>query len=212
MSDVANQTPQIDQLATLRSLEHSSALVPREVANTVIDHATEVTAQPLGPQSHSTEYAQSFVDETHSYVREYIQSADLKAAFFFGATTAINAFLHDQGVTKRWLHWPWSAIDAVDFGAMALLALSSLLSLAVVVPRLPKGTPGLVYFGSIAEHTRPEDYARAVLEEMPDTLLEQKARHIHTLARVCRLKYQVLRAALWVGAVGILGALATLLR
>lgn len=163
-------------------------------------------------QSATTDYTRRFVDETHSYIREYIRNADQKAIFFFSAASAINAFLHHEGVTARWRLGPWSAIVAVDLLAMLCLAACSLVAIGVVVPRLPGSRRGLLYFGAIAEHESPSAYSSVVLTASPDELLEEKAKHVHTLASICTRKYRWLWASVWLGVAGVAGALVAVLR
>ena len=167
------------------------------------------TLAPLGRQ----DYVSRFVDETHAYVREYIRNADQKAIFFFGAASALIAYLSRVGASKHWLKLPttWSLLDTATFIGMFGLAVSAILAIAVVIPRLPGSRRGVLYFNAIAEFESAKEYSGAVLTQSGDSLLDEKAAHVHVLATICRRKYKVLRAAVWSGLVGVLGALAFML-
>jgi len=153
-------------------------------------------------------YLPAFVGEVHSYITQYIQSADQKAVFLFSAAAALLAFLHQDGGSLRWLKTPaaWGFLGTVTFVAMFALACAAIAAVAVVIPRLPASGRGLVSFLGIAEHGTPRQFAEALAQASKTALLAEKAQHCHTLATVCRTKYRLLRAAVIFEAIGVLGA------
>ena len=151
-----------------------------------------------------------FAEDIHSYVREYIRNADQKAAFFFAATTALIAYLHQRGVAARWLRniQLWSALDLIAFLAMFGLAIGAATFLFVVFPRLRGSRRGLIFFKAIAEHENSAEYADEVLSRSPAELARAKLQHGYDVAVVCRAKYLLLVIGFFASAVG---AIATLL-
>jgi hypothetical protein len=151
-----------------------------------------------------------FADDTHSYIREYIRNADQKATFFFAATTAIIAYLHQRGVAAHWLKniQQWSAIDLIAFLAMFGLAIGAALFLFVVFPRMRGSKRGLIFFSAIAEHETATEYADEVMNRSSLELARAKLQHGYDLSKVCRTKYALLLVGFWASAVG---AIATLL-
>ena len=135
----------------------------------------------------SDEYLPKFVDEIHQYIRQQIINADQKAVFFFGATTALLGFMHKLGASERWLKsiQEWSLLDTVTFVGMVSFATAAITALLVVVPRLPGSKRGLVYFNAVAEHESAAEYAELLLGQAGKALITEKAKHCHTLARVC---------------------------
>jgi hypothetical protein len=147
----------------------------------------------------------AFAEQTHQYIRDYIRQADQKAGFFFTAGTALLAFLYNTGVSSRWRKaiLLWNVLDIAAFLAMATLAVSVIACLIVVIPRTRGSRRGYLFWEAIAEYDTNRQYADDLAAIPLPTLLQTKTEHCHELARVCRRKYQVLRAALWVGTVGL---------
>lgn len=151
-----------------------------------------------------------FVDGVHAYVREHIRNADTKAVFFFGATTALLAFLQSLEGANAWVKAPqaWNALDVVGFGAVVALGASAATAAWTVVPRLGGSKPGLLYFNAIAEHGSATEYANCLLGATEEVLVNEKARHCYVLACICGNKYRCLRASMWCGLMGLLCTLA----
>lgn len=149
-----------------------------------------------------------FVEFTHQYVREYIQLADQKAAFLFAGGTALLAFLHKSGVSTRWLTpvMQWNVLDIVAFVAMTALAVGILLAVWVVVPRTSGSRRGLLFWEAIADYDSGREYSDDLRQLSTATLSQVTAEHCFDLARVCRKKYRVLRAAIWAGSLGLAAA------
>jgi hypothetical protein len=103
----------------------NSGILPEEMSNAALkkDHESRL----------------KFAEETHQYVREYIRIADQKAIFFFAGSTALLAYLHNRGLTYRWVTQPttWGFVDILSFLTTVCLVLSVLSCIATVIPRLP---------------------------------------------------------------------------
>lgn len=160
-----------------------------------------------------TDHHRTFSLHVHSYVREYVRSADQKAAFFFAAATALLAFLHSQDGTARWLKdvRTWSLTDALAFLAMLSLASSACVLLAVVVPRLKGSRRGILFFSAIAEYESAREYGSEVLHQSKYEIVSAELQHSYDLSKVCTRKYRVLRIGFWIGAVGGVSSLLFLL-
>jgi len=160
-------------------------------------------ASPAGPGD--AEARERFAEATHQYVREYIRLADQKASFLFTGGTALLAFLYNSEVSAKWLKpvMQWNILDTVAFVAMTALALGVLLALLVVIPRTSGSRRGFLFWEAIAEYDSGRQYSDDLRLLSAATLSQVKAEHCFDLARVCRKKYRVLRAAIWTGAVGL---------
>ena len=60
-----------------------------------------------------------FAVNVHQYHREYISTADKKAAFVFAVSSALLVYLYQQSLHLRWLKLaPWSLHDCLTFGLL----------------------------------------------------------------------------------------------
>jgi hypothetical protein len=148
-----------------------------------------------------------FAENTHLYVREYIRNADLKAGFFFAASTAGLGYLLSHDVVYAWFRTEFRAADYASLVAVAGLLSAAAVFLVVVFPRLKSSNPGLIFFNEIAAHPGAIAFAEGALATSGSELARTKLRHIYDLAKVCRSKYKLLRAGCWAGSVGGLAAL-----
>ena len=165
--------------------------------------------QSLGTAALPADYHARFSEDVHSYIREYIRNADQKAAFFFAAGTALLAFLHSRNTTSRWLKdiRTWSFTDTLAFLAMAGLASSAVVLIAVVFPRLKGPRRGILFFRTIAEHSSSAEYADEILRRSAHDIVRAKLEHSFDLSKVCAAKYRTLRVGFWIGGVGAVAAL-----
>lgn len=200
MADPQSTTPSEDALPVSAPLGVLDAEVVEPTPSSA--HGAAVTTS-VGTSRNI--YVRAFVDDVHKYIREQIKNADTKAAFFFGAATAVLIFLHNFGASSRWLKPPqtWNLLDTVTFLGVLALASGALTAAWTVIPRLPGSKRGLLYFNAIAEHESPAEYAGEVLRATEQSLLNEKARHCHILAGVCRDKYRCLYVSLWLSLVGL---------
>ncbi len=149
----------------------------------------------------------------HGQVREYIQLADQKAGFVFGAASAMLAFLHTQEGSTAWLapvqHWGLEA--ALTFLGSLGLAGALGFTAAVVFPRTQADSRGLLSWVAIAARTSARLYAADVLASSTDTLRDSYLAHAYELARVCARKYRWLRWAFACAALGFGAAAAQMI-
>jgi hypothetical protein len=173
--------------------------------------------QPTSPASAAlpgeAEACERFTESVHQYVREYIRLADQKSTFLFTGATALLVFLYKNGVSARWLKpvMQRNILDTATFVAMIALALGALLALLVVIPRTSGSRRGYLFWEAIAEYDTGRQYSDDVRLLSSATLVQVKAEHCFDLARVCRQKYKILRAAMWAGAVGLAASLCVFL-
>jgi hypothetical protein len=167
------------------------------------DQATAANAEPRA----------AFSTHVHQYLREYIQLADQKAMFFFAGSTALLAFLFRSDVSSRWLKpvMTWNILDLVAFVAMAALGISAVVAMWVLIPRTNGSRRGHVFWDAIAEFQNSRAYADDLSQLTAATLAQLHAEHCHELALVCRKKYKVLKAGLWIGALGLVATIIVLL-
>ncbi len=153
-------------------------------------------------------YRAVVLGETHSYITQYILSADQKAIFLFGAAAALLAVLYRDGASTRWMTplGQWGFAGTTALVAMVGLAAAAVVAVAVVFPRLPDSQKALLSFPGIAKHESSSRYSEAFASANASVLFSDKARHCYTLARVCRSKYRTLRLAVWFEVVGVAGA------
>jgi hypothetical protein len=165
--------------------------------------------QPAEPDSYGLrgdiESRAKFAGMVHEYVREYIKFADQKATFVFTGATALLAFLYKNDVSARWLKpvMQWNILDTLAFIAMIALAIGVFLALLVVVPRTSGSRRGFLFWEAIAEYDTGRQYSDDVRSLSSGTLFQVTAEHCFDLARVCRAKHKMLRAAMWVAAIGL---------
>jgi Family of unknown function (DUF5706) len=150
-----------------------------------------------------------FADSVHKYIRENIQLADQKAAFFFTASTALLAFLYKNGTSSYWMKpiMQWNILDTLAFIAMTSLAIGSLLSVTVVLPRLPGSRRGYIFWEAVAEYESARQYSDDLVKLSSASFAQCIAEHCHDLSKVCRTKYLYLRLSIWACAIGLFGSL-----
>jgi hypothetical protein len=188
--------------------------IPAPDQSSTVPEGGETPTQVLGTaMGRDMQNRAQFAQEVHQYVREFIRFADQKAVFFFAGFTALLAFLYRNGMSERWLKplMEWNIVDTLAFVAMFGLALSSFLSVAVVIPRTPGSRRGYLFWEAIAEYPSGREYADDIMSKSPASLVLIKAEHCFHLALVCRAKYKALRISMWVGAIGLAAALIVLL-
>jgi Pycsar effector protein len=173
--------------------------------------------QPAQPDSDmlrgDAEAREKFAQMVHEYVREYIKFADQKATFVFTGATALLAFLYKNDISARWLKpvMEWNILDALAFISMSALALGAVLAILVVVPRTSGSRRGFLFWEAIAEYETGRQYSDELRSLSPATLFQVTAEHCFDLARVCRAKHSMLRAAIWTAAVGLVASLSVFL-
>ena len=213
----SRMTDQSDQLnAQAPATDPSRLSPPSESASSKLTSALPSSVGPLPdivPSPHaaspiSPEYAW-FARGIHEYIRSYITLADQKAAFFFASAAALLVFLYKDHAIERWLKDPrtWAVGDLFSFLGVVGLAVTALLTISVVAPRLKGSKRGRVFWEAIAEFPDAASYARDVSGATGGDLVADTLQHSFDLALVCRRKYRVLQRALWSGAVGLLATI-----
>jgi hypothetical protein len=87
--------------------------------------------------------------------------------------------------------------------AFVLLALSVLIGVWSVIPRLPtKQLSGLVFWESILVHATGDLYARTLVQQDESALTEHLCVQVHTVAGVAQTKYKYVSISMWLGLVG----------
>lgn len=200
---------------TLRGEGGASLRIPGELVGktlepvrTAEDAYTDAEEAPTVSEPREMSRPEStseFAEAVHNYVRQYISLADTKAAFTFTVSTTLLAFLYQQNVSSRWIKPPstWGLGDILGFIAMLCLAGGSLVSLAVIVPRLKGSKRGYVFWGAIVGVGSPAKYAEEVLQRSSNDLVKAKLEHCYELASVCTRKYRTLNLAIRIGALGL---------
>ncbi len=183
--------------------------IPPPVAATERTDQTQPGVNPDLATEREVEAKARFTDLAHQYIREYIAHADRKATFFFTGATALLAFLYNKNLSAKWLKpvMTWNILDVLTFVTMAALAIGSFLALLVVIPRRGGSRRGFLFWEAIAEYDTGRTYSDDLSRLSTATLVQVKAEHCFDLAKICRTKYSLLRWSLWIGAVGLIGAL-----
>lgn len=188
-------------------LEGKTLLAPEEASQAVPDEALAKRAGEK-PEADPSGLG-AFEERTHSYLWENVVLADQKAAFLFAGLAATLAYLHEKGISRRWLADPraWGLENWLAFLAVAGLLGGAALALLVVLPRFSGATRGVVYWKAIAGFESGGSYARHVRSLSQGDLHEAILSHSFELAQIAKRKFRVFNLALWVGAVGLVSAL-----
>ena len=154
-----------------------------------------------------------FASHVHQYHREYISTADKKAAFVFAVSSTLLVYLYQQSLHLRWLKAiaHWSTGDFCTFVAMAVLFVSLAAAASVVWPRLATSHRGFVFFLSVSEYENASEYAASIARESGDSLTLALLCHVYDLAKVARRKYKALAVAIWTSVIGVCLSLIVLL-
>jgi hypothetical protein len=144
----------------------------------------------------------------HMYIRDFIKFADQKAAFIFAVSSAVLTFLlrHDA---QKTLLLPVSVRRVSEWIASAsvlLVALSGLLSLFVVLPRLRSKGKGLIYWKGIVSAGKSADYLAEVQQLRGEDIAGPILEHCYELAEIADRKYELLKWAMWLGSIGTVAA------
>jgi hypothetical protein len=142
------------------------------------------------------------LDFVHASALQHVVLADRKAGILVTFLSAALVFLFTRTPA---LVWPLAPTAALWLVTVALLVAASALAFLVVLPRVRRGgPPGVLFWGTVAEHARPADYLASVCAKSPEALARGKAAHVHQLAQICARKFRLLRAALILAAAGLL--------
>lgn len=199
------------KLGVPAELQGKSLSSPKTVDVTT-DQA-EDTPTNYAEKKPSEENKLSFAQHTHLYIRDYIKLADTKAAFTFTIGAGLLAYLFEKEVAKSWLKAvsEWSLIDLIAFLAMFGLAISCILAIAVVFPRVKGSRRGHIFWSGIAEFGSPVEYVDSTTRLTEANVTSETLKHCYELSIICRSKYNILNYALIVGSVGAISTIVFLL-
>lgn len=156
------------------------------------------------PAASSSAAAVEFASFAHEQVREYIQLADQKAAFLFGAGSALLAFLHSQKASTAWIVAPreWGLRELLSFLSAVGLVTALAIAASVVFPRTHGATSNLLSWVAISKRRSAGEFSREVREAKPEMLAASVLSHTYELATVCARKYKWLRRCFIAAAIG----------
>ena len=137
-----------------------------------------------------------------------IQICDQKAAFLFAVVAAVIAYLHDCGAIRKALTDYHGLNSLTDISVLALLG-SAAISLFVIAPRLSGSPSGLIFWQSIARFQNRSSYEDAVMSQSKASLMREQIGHCYELARICNKKFTLFRVSVWLAAIGLITALAS---
>jgi hypothetical protein len=188
-------------------LEGKTLLAPEEASQAAPEEA--LAKRPGDQPETAPPGLGAFEERTHSYLWENVVLADQKAAFLFAGLAATLAYLHEKGISRRWLADPraWGLENWLAFLAVVGLLGGAALALLVVLPRFSGATRGVVYWKAIAGFESGSRYARHVRSLSQSDLHEAILSHSFELAQIAKRKFRVFHLALWTGAVGLVSAL-----
>lgn len=149
-----------------------------------------------------------FGEDTHQYIRDYINQADQKAAFYFAGGGALFAYLHTLGITSEWLANPisWGLVQLLSFIATIGILSGCTFFLLTIMPRLRGQKKGIIFFNAIQEYSSASEYTEDLLNLKTSDLCNSKFKHIYELSSVCRKKYASITWGFRIGVTGVLAA------
>lgn len=154
----------------------------------------------LSVEAHHTKFA-----EFHEgYVRHYIALADTKASLIFGASSALSGYLLVNKAFRSIANYGLSSFTSVSaILAAVLLMVGSLFAIAVIMPRLPRGAEGIVFFGAVSRYKNSGEYLELVKAQTEDRLTSARIEHCYGTSKICSKKYKSLRTSMWLSAIGL---------
>ena len=162
-------------------------------------------AETASPSQSDVSAQRALAELSHSYLIEHIKLADTKAAFLFGAVTAMIAYLAAKGAM-------WPELGQVSVPSTVLLAIvgvvlmltSGVFSLAVIWPSSEKTQANLIFWKDVCSHGTGERYSGRVAALSETEVVRQLTTHCFDLSVVCNRKYRRLNIALLAGLVGLI--------
>ena len=154
--------------------------------------------------------SQAFLWHVHEYLNEYVRFSDTKAAFAGTLASGLLAALYSSRAHMEALQTPcrqWPIATWLDVCASVFLALSVVLALITVRPRLGVASKGFIFWGSIAAHGKVDMLQSSFHSQSEVALNDHLLGHLFDLAHnVCLPKYRTV--SLSIAALGIGGVLA----
>jgi hypothetical protein len=145
----------------------------------------------------------TFVDFERSVLQDNIALFDTKAAAVLAFSGVMILYCIDSIATLHFGTGPHAWIVAWVIRALLAVAaagfmLSAMFSLSTVRPRVARGAEGHVFWDSSVYKLPLAEYLRAMKALNPTAARDEKLRHLHLLAGICRNKIRDFRASLFV--------------
>ena len=145
----------------------------------------------------------TFVDFERSVLQDNIALFDTKAAAVLAFSGVMVLYSIDSIATFHAAPGPHAglvtaAVRALFAVAAAGFLLSAMFSLSTVRPRVARGDEGHVFWDSAVYKLPVADYLKAMKGLDPAQAREEKLRHLHLLAGICRNKIRDFRTSLFV--------------
>lgn len=148
-----------------------------------------------------------FVKHTHSYLGEFLRSADQKAAFLLTASVAVLAYLGSglQDIQA------WDDRAVLQAVSTVLVGASAAFSVWAVWPRQHRRAAqgGLIAFRDIYNSKANDAYVSSIRAPTAQPF-EQIAKHCYTLSTILVRKYRLLEIAVVLFVIGGVGTMAVL--
>jgi len=155
--------------------------------------------QPSDPVEHET-----FLRGVNDYLNFYVVVAETKAAAIFAGSSGTLLFLMDRRPDQ-----PGRLDTLLVYGGAVLLIGAIVSACLVVYPRRPSSGMSLVFWEDVTNNFTNVDQHRAAVEALDSESRgrEIAAQNFYT-SRVLHAKYQMIRPAFWLAALGFAAAVA----
>lgn len=154
---------------------------------------TEDTDQPQADQRPNVQIAQ----DVNSYLNRYVNIADAKAAALLATDLAV-------GSSALRMSSEQSSTNLVNGLAIAAITFSLLAAGAVLFPRLPKGSRGLIFWEDIREYNSLSSYSEEFRTSTDEELAAQYVSQNWHISRVLNSKHTLLRWSTGLFLIGVL--------
>ncbi len=145
----------------------------------------------------------TFVDFERAVLQDNIALFDTKAAAVLAFSGVMVLYSVDSLVTFHVAAGPHAWLVAAAARVLLAVAaagflLSAMFSLSTVRPRVARGAEGHVFWDLAVYKLPIADYLKAMKGLDPAQARDEKLRHLHLLAGICRNKIRDFRASLYV--------------
>lgn len=183
---------------------YQNSIAPKTIDN---DINKEQKLIPSDQASNSSKVHWLFACETHKYVRDFINNADTKAYQYIAFASALLTYMYINNKIASFVAKPFKEWCLLE--TLCLLGLISCLifAISVVFPSLKGSKKGLIFFNSVAEYERYNEYIGDVLKKNNQELTGEYLRHIHELSTICTAKFKKLKYSFYSGIIGLIAAL-----
>jgi len=178
----------------------------------VLDPAPD-SAPPVESRSAAQELAQvsaeraedSFADFQRAVLQDNISLCDIKAGVLLAFSGALVVFCLDASFGgEKPAGIAFDLPTALMLASAAGFFLSCHLALLCVAPRVHVRGRDHLYWGSPVFRTSGDKFVAAMRKMKPMAEHEEKLRHVHGLASICRRKFRYLDLAIRAGLLGFL--------